>query len=212
MVTVAQPFEVKLVQDPPSGEPEPPDWAGAITQLRTVAQWVIGGVVATAAGVFAGGSLSNIGAMNFAADSDRLWLAIYGVGAGFLAIAAIMFFGISVLAPHGHNLSELAEARWPSVNKRARKLLFKLHQIESHHDSLKSWIEEGSGTTEKAWIRLLYPVAPFCAVRARFDRLILCMVVCVPIAIFGFGLFAWAANPPDKPAAPKPGIELKITY
>jgi hypothetical protein len=213
MAEIPQPLQVEMVAPPPES-PGPPrfDWSAPTSQLRDVAKWIVGGVVATAAGVFAGSTLTKLGAMSFPDDAQRLGLALVGAAVGFLAIAAIMESALKVLAPAGHNLRLLAEAPDGSADAKARDLLYSLTGIRQDTYKLDDLLDEDQSAAGKFYLPMLYPAAPFCVVRICFDRLLGRMRIAVPLAILGFGLFAWAANPPDPPARPsRPGIEIKIT-
>lgn len=181
--------------------PPAPDWSGAVKQLRDVSQWIIGGVVATAAGVFAGSTLTKIGSLGLPDDAARLGLALGGVFLGFIAIALILIRGIEVLAPVGNSLPLLAAAPEDDQLRRARDYLYKINGIDQGTYPLAMLLERSTTKAGIAYLPRLYAAAPFCVVRLRFNRLLRWMMACVPIAILGFGLFAWAANPPE----PKPG-------
>ena len=200
VVTVQPPAAVPAASGPP-----PADWNGAVKQLRDVSQWIIGGVIATAAGVFAGSTLTNLGHLDPA--GSRLQLAIGGVVLGFVALTAILVRGIDVIAPAGGNLHLLADAeRGPLLQ--ARKWVFRMNNIGHLETHLKEWLAHQTTVDARRYLPKIFPCAAFAIVRARFNRMLWTMAVAMPLAIFGFGLFAWAANPPEPP---QKGMVIKIT-
>jgi hypothetical protein len=53
-------------------------------------------------------------------------------------------------------------------------------------------------------------IVPFLYVKQQFSKLTTWMWPCAVGAILGFGLFAWAANPPDKPKPEARGFTIKL--
>ena len=212
-VSVPQPFVVSIRPAPARRQagPPPADWSGAVKQLRDVAQWIIGGVVVTAAGVFAGGTLTNLGHLDLASDRDRLGIALGGVALGFAALTVILIRGLDVIAPAGGSLRLLAKAK-RGLLVHARKWLFESNGIKELEANLETWLDHQKTVDARKYLPRIYPCAAFAIVRARFNRLLRTMMIATPLAIIGFGLFAWAANPPEKPSAPERGIVIKITH
>jgi len=212
---IPQPFRVQVISPPQPTQPPPgppaPDWTGASKQLRDVSQWIIGGVVATAAGVFAGSTLTKLGQLSFSDDPERLWLAIVGGLLGFAAIAAILMRGLEVLAPDGCSLAALAKAPPGSTLEQARDHLFEIVDIDQVENPLGALLAQTETEAAQEYLPDLFAAGPFCVVRIRFNRLLDRMTFCVPLAILGFGLFAWAANPPEKHAPPEKGFSIKFT-
>ncbi len=71
--------------------------AASTQSLRDTAKWMVGGVAATAVGVFAGSSLTSLGTLDPTTDRGRLLLAIAALVVGFIGLAAIFEKAIRVL-------------------------------------------------------------------------------------------------------------------
>ena len=101
--------------------------------------------------------------------------------------------------------------RRPKVRdlQKARDYLFAINAIDQSVYGLGELLDRSQSKAGIAYLPRLYASAPFCVVRIRFNALLKRMMICVPLAILGFGVFAWAANPPDKP--PSRGVVLRIT-
>ncbi len=89
--------------------------AAASASLRETAKWLVGGVTATAVGIFAGSSLTNLGSLDFTEDAQRLSIVILGLILGFSGLAAILAAAIRVLTVEGFSFRALAEAQHGSL-------------------------------------------------------------------------------------------------
>src|SRR4051794_3673509 len=89
--------------------------AAASQSLRDTSKWLVGGVVATAAGVFAGASLTSFGSLNPSTDTLRFGLAIYGLVFGFVALAFILRAATKVLTLESISLDELLSSNNPEL-------------------------------------------------------------------------------------------------
>lgn len=204
------------------------DWAASKVQLRETAKWISGGVVATAASVFAGSSLTNLGALSLPDDCPRLSYAAGGALLGFVALGILMYFAVRVLTVENFSINQLlADAHGGEGSKILGKIETEyknsiaqqapeatIKALKAKADDLranKSTGYEAKLTAIAALVGEIAEVVSFRLLKARFDRLMIALPFTVLAALIGFGLFAWAANPPDKPAPERPGISLKIT-
>lgn len=205
---------VELQQQGTSEEtvgPSAPDWIGASKQLRDITQWVIGGVVATAAGVFTGTSLSNFGSLDPLADQLRFWLAVGGALLGFGAITGLMTASLAVIAPESTSLQRLAAARPGTEDAAVRARIYQMNEYDEAEYELGILLDDDSTEKAREALPQIHAVMAFAAIRLRFEALIRRLALCIPLAVIGFGTFAWAANPPDRPQPERPGISLRIT-
>lgn len=205
--------------------------ATAAQSLRDTARWMVGGVVGTAAGIFAGSSLTAFGSLDPVANTLRLILAIGGLLVGFGALAVILHHAISVLtresmtfreiASAGHdNLPEWVEVRTRLLERYRDRLppgATSFADYVSLVDQARSANPQTPATTQllaraREDNTLFGADGSFLFVRARFERLVCALWRAAPFAILGFALFAWAATPPKPDAgagralpAPVPG-------
>lgn len=194
--------------------------ATAAQSLRDTARWMVGGVVGTAAGIFAGSSLTAFGSLDPVANTLRLILAIGGLLVGFGALAVILHHAISVLTRESMTFREIASAghdnlpEWVEV--RARLLERYRDRLPPGAASFADYVglvDQARSTNPQtpATAQLLARAredntlfgadGSFLFVRARFERLVCALWRAAPFAILGFALFAWAANPPKPDAA-----------
>ncbi|MBN9257404.1 MULTISPECIES: hypothetical protein [unclassified Mesorhizobium] len=195
--------------------------SAATQSLRDTAKWMVGGVVGTAAGVFAGSSLTSLGSLDPAADRGRLALALIGLLVGFGGLAIVVVWAFRVLTVETRTFREFVGNAEKEFEQARETLLerykswfpegiasFKdyLSSVDAAHGRLK---KGGNDDKDKALVAkaasdfaVFNANAGFTVVRNRFLSLRLALAVGTPIAIVGFGLFAWAVNPP--PAKPRP--------
>jgi len=199
--------------------------AAASQSLRDTAKWLVGGVVATAAGVFAGSSLTAFGSVNPLIDTSRFSAAIIGLLLGFVALAFILGYAVRVLTRESMSFNEL-------LSSEDKDILATKNLLEDRYrymlpvgvTSLSEYVGEVDKVVKKmqrtnedlAFIAqaardasVITADASFLFVRRRFQALILILSWTTPLAILGFGLFAWAANPP-KPTPIPPAFSLTI--
>ncbi|ATE66459.1 hypothetical protein [Rhizorhabdus dicambivorans] len=206
---------------------DPQGLTAAGTALRETSKWLVGGVVATAASVFAGSSLSNLGSLDPRADTLRLSLAVAGIAIGFVGLYLILKRAIAVLTVDSVNFRQLAAADAgtelaiisEAVDRKYEHAfppgISSCEAFVSRVDQVKArGIEDAEAhrflQQAKAFNDLIMPDAGFLYVRLKFDRLVAILPAAVALVIFGIGIFAWAANPPE-PAAPKPAFALSLT-
>lgn len=194
--------------------------AAAAQSLRDTAKWLVGGVVATAAGVFAGTSLTAFGSLDPFTNTLRMSLAVGGVFVGFGGLAFIFAAAIGVLNRHSITFREIAktngadktslDALRPVLLERYRQALPRgaqtfadyVDQVDaalSHNPITDADRELISRAREHSAI--VGSDASFLMVASRLRKLIRTIWGATPLAILGLGLFAWAANPP-KPTTP----------
>jgi hypothetical protein len=183
--------------------------------LRETTKWLVAGVAATAAGVFAGSSLTNLGSLDPLENTLRLGLAILGAAIGFTGLAIIVVFAISVLTVEAVNLDMIAQADIDPNGDRELKALagsiaktFKrsfpitavsVAELATKIDALPK--SDPLFAKVRTFRAAAIPYASFLRVRTRFVRLGKALIPATFLAAAGFGLFAWAANPPA-PAPP----------
>lgn len=204
--TIKAPKDTLRIEVIEAPHPGPSPWTEPTKHLRDISRWITGGVIATAAAVATGSSLSNLGSLDPWNDTTRLGLAAAGLIVGISAIGVIMRYAILVLNVDVASLDELADANERTLLGRIRL------KIEKHYRFRKNdfkWIDVVKRDSEVG--DHIERALPYFHVRMRFDRLLMVLPWATLVAILGFGLFAWAANPPDKPATPEKGLVLKIT-
>lgn len=201
--------------------------AASAQSLRDTAKWMVGGVAATAVGVFAGSSLTSLGSLDPTTDRDRLLLAVAALVIGFVGLAAIFVKAIRVLtvetmtfrqvAAPGAAGSELAILQTKLVGTYAALLPQGVTTLEGYIQRVEAAKtanpkrpEDNEVLTKvKENVDILTAAGGFIWVYNRFDALVSVLKWAVPITIVGFGLFAWAANPPDA-KSPPPAFSLTI--
>lgn len=194
--------------------------AAASSSLRETAKWLVGGVAATSAGIFAGSSLTRLGSLNFIDHPMRLSLAVGGLCLGFAGLGFILRRALKVLTVEAlsfraligtengpaadirHKLERTYEGTLPGGSKNFAELLVKLDAAWDSGD------EDGQRLIRNfnAFLPGLIGEAGFLSVKWKFDRLVHALWIGGPLAIVGFGLFAWAANPPEDKAVSKPPL------
>lgn len=210
-----------------AGSSVAPAMAASAQSLRDTAKWMVGGVAATAVGVFAGSSLTSLGSLDPWSDRDRLVLAIAALAVGFIGLAAIFEKAIRVLTVETMTFRQVAA---PAVAGSERAAL-QARLIETYAPllpqgttTLEGYIQrvEQAKTANpkqaadndvlakvKENVDILTAAGGFIWVYNRFSALVSALKWAVPTMIAGFGLFAWAANPPDAKPSP-PAFSLTI--
>ena len=202
--------------------------AGAAQSLRDTAKWLVGGVAATAAGVFAGSSLTSLGSLEWSKDHLRLFLALVGASAGFFGLAAITRAAVGVLNRRSLTMREIALADEAelvtlrmTIEARYKGRFPKgIETLKAYVDCVDAARRRGAITPldqalladARADNDVMSADGTFLLVKARFDRLVDSLGWATPVAAVGFGLFAWAANPPPQlpPKADPPALSLTI--
>ncbi|HET9638806.1 MAG TPA: hypothetical protein VFP12_06335 [Allosphingosinicella sp.] len=189
-----------------SDEPKGGSTAGEATKyLRETAKWIVGGVVATAGAVLAGSSLTNLGSLDPREDCGRLGLAVAGAALGFLSIGWLMAKALDVFKISSVSLERLEKAGQGSEWEWLRK------EVESEF-GLSAKGEESLTELLKSPrdppVPSIRAAVPYFYVRSKFETLVWWLPWTVTGAAAGFGLFAWAANPPEpaKPVVKPPAI------
>jgi hypothetical protein len=193
--------------------------AAAAQSLRDAAKWLVGGVVATAAGVFAGTSLTAFGSLDPFANTLRMLIALGGLLAGFAGLAFIFASAIGVLNRHSITFREIATAGQADktlINVRRRLLERYRHLLPPGAQTFADYVRQVDEALSKSspsdderelisrareHNAIIGSDASFLMVESRFQNLVKTIWIATPLAILGFGMFAWAANP-AKPVAP----------
>lgn len=196
-------------------------YSSASQSLRDTAKWYAGSVGATAAGVFAGTSLTNLGSMSLPADQDRLMMAAGGALTGFLGLSIVFWAASGVLTRELFSLERIVRISSDDDTFKATrdKLNDNYKDVTQPYDDVATYLKAindaydrlRTGGTDKADkilvqhgeanIPAIQADASFLLVRERFQTLTSRMGWAALLAISGFGLFAWAANPPKPPEA-----------
>lgn len=191
-------------------------FSAATASLRETAKWLVGGVTATAAGVFAGSSLTNLGHLDFQHTPERLLIAIGGAVLGFLGLGIILTHAIAVLRVENVTWPDLAGAKSGTLKVTRQKLERQYQgQLPANAAGLADLnakviaAEKANDPPAQALLGEfdsftddVMPEAGFINVRTTFGRLVIALYIGTPLALAGFGLFAWAANPRDDAPAP----------
>lgn len=200
-------------------------YATANASLRETAKWLVGGVVGASAAIFAGSSLTKLGSLNVETHAGRLAIAIGGAALGFVALGLILMRAISVLQIEPLTIEAVASDNGKAIADVRKK-------IETHYrgmlpgkaKSLKELVQMATKKWEKrdpkdlpfvkeylAYHREIMPQASFFLLQSRFRKTVHALWIGGPLAIVGFGLFAWAANPPeDKLATKPPAVQITL--
>jgi hypothetical protein len=206
-------------------DPIGPMVVAASQSLRDTAKWLVAGIVATAAGVFAGTSLTAFGTLNPLTETARFGAAIGGLLAGFAALGFILYSAVRVLTRESLSFAELLSFT-DAESLKIKNILENRYKymLPRGANTLADYVNLVDGAVRKevrteqdtALIAqaikdnaVITADAAFLFVRQRFQRLIGHLWWTTPLAIVGFGLFAWAANPP-KPIPVPPAFSLTI--
>lgn len=217
-------------------DPASPEVTAAATSaqsLRDIAKWLVGGIVATAAGVFAGSSLTSLGSLDPISDRSRMLLALGGLLAGFAGLIIILIPAIRVLTVEMRTFREFAKGTNGELRKTQERLLLRYRDkfpggvatfaaYQDAADQAQRRLDNDPSDENptriadtkfvddaEADFAVFNADAGFTVVRRRFSILCGCLAVGTPVAIAGFGVFAWAANPPT-PKSPPPAFSLTI--
>jgi hypothetical protein len=188
-------------------------WSAASGQLRETAKWIVSGSFATGAGVLAGSSLTSLGKLDPVADIERMAVAGAGGAVGILSLAILFAKASKVLTVEAASLTEIATAtektwqaelrakidekfagRFPADAPNLASLRSKANSAVDHADLLKD----------------IQMTLGFLRVKDMYERMMRILPICAFGALAGIGLYAWAANPGDKPITKPPGITLEI--
>jgi hypothetical protein len=220
VATLPQPLRVTLNwPDPLPPPPSPgPDWSAPAKYQRDIAQWIVGGVLATAVALFAGSSLTRLGSLDFSHTPARLSLAIAGALLGFAAIGLFLQRALAVLEVEAGGVDDLVapQGEWQTIANRINALFaFNLGTDAENHQRTVQMLaaRRRDGTIsddDLAVLRRINAALGFLFVQHRFKRLIDCLPTVGCFAVLGFSLYAWAANPPAKTSVPEKGVTIKV--
>jgi hypothetical protein len=196
------------------GDPVTQSLAAASSSLRDTAKWLIGGVIGTAAAVFAGSSLTNIGQLSLPDDWARILVVIAGATLGFACIGDLAWRALAVLTIRTMSFAELASARDAQLSELAAAVegryagalpgnLATLAALKDRieAENAKSADQQDSTFMDRAasFVPAVMAQASFQNVFDKFDRMKRVLLVRALGAIIGFGAFAWGVNPPAPP-------------
>ena len=214
-----------MTEDAKSNNPH----AAAAQSLRDTAKWLVGGVTAIAASALAGSSLTNLGALDPQADFLRLALAAAGILTAFLALGAILHLSVQVLTRESITLRQLAENEGGDneLARIAKEIAERYSQnFPIGIASLSAYVKQiddyraidPQTDVSQAFLKyaarfdsIAMPDACFLVIRQRFDAMIRMLPLAVGAAAIGFGLFAWAANPPASAPPVSKGFSINFT-
>ena len=199
-------------------------WEEANKFQREIAKWIVGGVLATTAGLFAGSTLTRLGSLDLVHTPYRLALAGIGAVVGFAALGWFLTRSMAVLTVEVASIYNLIDqsSEWKSIAKTVNEVFkFDLGTVVTEvgqgskqrkvEDLIASLIDKSISNEDNAVLHKIDAARPFLFVQHRYKSLLEILPLSGIMAILGFGLFAWAANPPEKPPKPETGITLKIT-
>lgn len=214
----ALPSPVEILVNQPQA-PSRPGYGKQIEYMRDISKWIIGGVVATAAAVATGASLTNIGELDIATSPLRLGLSLLGFAIGVGAIGRIFVFALRIFTTDVATLDDIIDAGQTDpdgTSKFARlarevKSTFAFEKNKDTWDDLK--IDQNTGVCKKPELdRKICEMLGFLNIRMEFLDLQKSLLFWGPAAMAGFILFAWSANPADAPPAPTPAVEEIVEF
>lgn len=205
--------------DPPAAGPSGAE--SAKQALRDTGKWLFGGVAATAAGVLAGTSLTNIGSLDPHDDLKRLLAAVAGLALAFAGLGWLARRAITLLTIERFDLRQLAkhEARlsgrtWWKLPYRDRVLREMLEQVKAQSPSrfgngqtltdFADKVDAAKGSQKpKAQnaVDELGEDASFIWVQTQFRKMTTALFPATFAVAVGLTVFAWAANPPKRSEA-----------
>ena len=220
-----QPLDVHLNwPEAPATQAVNPKWDEANKYQREIAKWIVGGVLATTAGLFAGSTLTNLGSLDLEHTPYRLALAGVGAVVGFAALGWFLTRSMAVLTVEVASVYNFVDQskEWKSISKTVNEVFkFDLGTVAAEDGKgsnqrkvehlIASLIDKSINKEDKAILRKIDAARAFLFVQHRYKSLLAILPLSGIMAILGFGLFAWAANPPDKPPKPETEITSKIT-
>lgn len=180
--------------------------------MRDIAKWMTGGVVATAAAVATGASLTNLGSLSLDANGGRLAVAIGGLTVAVLAIGVIVWYALRVFTNDAATIDSLIEAE-PNANGTKGKLyrlkeevevMLQFERYKHTWDDLKR-DDQTNTCPDPDLEKTVTQMLGFINARMEFLDLQKSLYPAGFVAMCGFVTFAWAANPPEpkeEPAAP----------
>ena len=201
-------------------------YLAAVDKIRDTARWLILAFAAVGAAIAGTAPLSNIGKLQ--TSDSRFWVAIAAAVATLVAIAVAIWVAIRVFTPeaiglddlvqdkqlraifasyyemlggHGRNLDEFK--RELDAAREAQEKAAAKHRKEPHNAHAAA--EERAATKEldvyTPTVALIMHVGHYVHAERRFTTARRWMFACALAGGVSIVFFAWAANPPDKPAA-----------
>lgn len=214
----AVPNPIKVSLDQPKTAARP-GYGKQITYMRDISKWIVGGVIATAAAVATGASLTNIGALNFSETPIRLALSLLGFAIGAFAIGRIFTFALHIFTTDVATLDDIIDAgkTGMSPNPKFVNLAKEVETTFAFAKNGDSWddlvIEPTTGVCKKPELdRRICEMLGFLNIRLEFIALQESLLRWGPVAMAGFVLFAWSANPAEAEAEPAPSMQEVVEF
>jgi MFS family permease len=189
--------------------------------VRSVAKWVVGGVVGIAGAVISGASLTSLGSLDW---GWRLQLAIIAAAIGFCFLGYLMWFALYVITPRSYSMEDIANGtditprRLRIIEKRVKGLLpngvsaiaeFTKTGIKLANEVSKGGAASTVVTKAEDYERRM----PFVRTSIIYEHLLrlfwdlrLRLFIVTPLLALSFGVFAWSANPPKDDRVGSPTI------
>lgn len=218
-----QPLQIALDWPQPAPPSAGPDWKEPAKYQRDIAKWIVGGVLTAFVAIVAGSSLTKLGSLDFSTTPMRLIAALGGAAVGLGAIGVFLHRALQVLTVKAGSVYDLAnerDAEWRELAAEVNSLFaMPLWDKELHeHRRIEDLIaqskepseEKPLGEYDEEILVRANASLGFLLVQRRFHALIDCLPIVGAAAIFGLGLYAWAANPPEPSPAPHHGMTIKI--
>lgn len=214
--SVPSPIELSIKQNNP---PSKPAYGKQIDYMRDISKWIVGGVVATAAAVATGASLTNIGELDLVQSPLRLALSLAGLVIGIFAIGKIFGFALRIFTTDVATLDDIIEAgqNQSGGNDKFVKLASEVKETFRFEQNGDTWddlvIDKETGACKKPDLdRRICEMLGFLNIRMEFIDMQKSLFFWGPISIAGFILFAWAANPVESKPEPTPAMQEIVEF
>lgn len=197
-------------------QPPPDPLAAGNQRIRDAAKWLIASSAAVGAALIAGSQLSSIGRLDVgwptSIPTARLWVATAGVLLGLTAVAYVIWTAVAVLLPVLVLISDLKE-HWDEPSPAMRPVVgfFREHRkflqgvdtpaelIDRREELIRQRATDEIAKADQR-IQAIEDMANHQILKAMFQRSLRRLLAAAALIAIGIVAFAWAANPPPKPA------------